>query len=127
MCYSRNAMKTSCIGLTLLLSVSVAAAQVPVEDRTSREQAIQSSQRANTAAFRELQQAQYEAKLAEQEFLNAQEAQRAAQKQADERRRELDAAKKALDAARAKEARTRKSYDEALSGVDKAWQKPPAK
>lgn len=120
-------MKTSCIGLTLLLSVSVAAAQVPVEDRTGREQAIQNSQRKTTAAFRELQQAQYEAKLAEQDFLNAQEAQRAAQKQADERRRELDAAKKALDAAKAKEARTRKSYDEALSGVDQAWQKPPAK
>lgn len=115
------------MGLTLLLSVTAAVAQAPVEDLTSREQAIQSSQRKTTAAFRELQQAQYEAKLAEQDFLNAREAQRAAQKQADERRRELDTAKKALNAARAKEARARKSYEEALSGVDQAWQKPPAK
>ena len=120
-------MRTAYISLVLLLAVPAAGAQAPVEDLTSREQAIQLGQQKAGAAFRELQQAQYEAKLAEQDYLNAEEANRAAQKQAGERKRELEAAKKALDAARAKEARARKTYDEALGGVDKAWQKPPAK
>jgi len=116
--------------LPLLASLSVpmtVQAQAPVEDLTSREQAIQRSQQKTGAAFRDLQQAQFEAKLAEQDFLNAQEAQAAAQKQADEMKRQLDAAKKALDAARSKVAQARKRYDEALGGVDSAFQKPPAK
>jgi hypothetical protein len=116
--------------LPLLAGLAVALmaqAQAPVEDLTSREQAIQRSQQNTGAAFRDLQQAQYESRLAEQDFLNAQEAQIAAQKQADEMKRQLDAAKKALDAAKAKEAQARKRYDEALGGVDKAFQKPPAK
>lgn len=113
--------------LACLAVATVAQAQAPVEDLTSREQAIQRSQQKTGAAYRDLQQAQFEAKLAEQDFLNAQEAQRAAQKQADEMKRQLDAAKKALDAARSKEAQARKRYDEALGGVDGAFQKPPAK
>lgn len=102
----------------------LAAAQAPVEDRTNREQAIQRSQQASGSAYRDLEQAQYESRLAEQEFLNAQDAQAAAQKHADEMKRQLDAAKTALDAARSKEALARKRYDEALGGVDRAFQKP---
>ncbi len=107
--------------------VSVAAAQAPVEDLTNREQAIQRSQQATGAAYRDLRQAQYEAKLAEQDFLNAQDAQHAAQRHADEMKRQLDAAKKALDAAKAKEAQARRRYDEALKGVDRAFETPSAK
>lgn len=118
-------MKAIWVGL--LLPALVASAQVPVEDLTSREQAIQRSQQRTGAAYRELRQAQYEAKLAEQDFLNAQEAHRLAQQSAEERKRQLDAAKKALDAARAKEAQARKTYDAALTGVDQAFQKPPGK
>lgn len=106
---------------------TLAAAQAPVEDLTSREQAIQRSQQKTGAAYRDLQQAQYESRLAEQDFLNAQDAQKAAQKRADEMKGQLDAAKKSLDAARSKEAAARKRYDEALGGVDRAFQKPPAK
>ena len=113
--------------MVLLLFAVASAAQAPVEDLTSREQAIQRSQQKTGAAYRDLQQAQFEAKLAGQDFLNAQEAQRAAQKQADQMKRQLDAAKKALDAARSKEAQARKRYDEALGGVDSAFQKPPVK
>ena len=104
-----------------------ALAQAPVEDLTGRDQAVQRSQLKAGAAYRALQQAQYEAKLAEQDVLNAREAQQAAQKHADEMKRQLDAATKALAAAKEKEARARKAYDEALGGVDKAFQKPPAK
>jgi len=113
--------------LILLLAAPAAMAQAPVEDLTGREQAIQRSQQRTGAAYRELQQARYEAKLAEQDFLNAQEAHSAAQKHAGEMKRQLDAAKQALDAARQKEAQTRKRYEAALSDVDKAFQKPPAK
>lgn len=119
-------MKTV-LAILMLTVVSVAAAQAPVEDLTGREQAIQRSQQATGAAYRELQQAQHDAKLALQDFLNAQEVQRAARERADEMKRQLDAAKKALDAARAREALARKRYDEALTGVDKAFQKPQAK
>ncbi|MBI2294985.1 MAG: hypothetical protein HYU76_02840 [Betaproteobacteria bacterium] len=120
-------MRTAYLGLVLLLAAPAAAAQAPVEELSGREAAIQRSQQRAGAAFRELQQVRYQAKLAEQDYLNAEEANRAAQRQAEERKRELEAAKKALDAARAKEAQARKAYDEALTGVDKAWQKPPAK
>lgn len=120
-------MRTTCLGLALSLALPAAAAQAPVEDRSERETAIQRSQQKAGAAFRELRQAQYEAKLAEQDYLNTVEAHRAAQKNAEELKRQAEAAKKALDEAKAKEARARQRYDEALGGVDKAWQPPPAK
>ena len=118
--------KTGLMILPWLVAAS-AFAQAPVEDLTSREQAIQRSQQRTGAAYRELQQARYEAKLAEQDFLNAQETHSAAQKHAGEMKRQLDAAKQALDAARQKEAQARKRYEAALSEVDRAFQKPPAK
>jgi hypothetical protein len=120
-------MKTAVIGLVLLLTAGAAAAQVPVEDRAGREQSIQSGQLRAGAAYSNLQQAQHEAKLAEQDFLSAQEAQRAAQKHAEDTKRQLDGAKKALDAARQKEAQARKAYDEALDDVDRARRRPPVK
>jgi hypothetical protein len=113
--------------VTLCGYLGAAGAQAPVQDVTGREQVIQRGQMKTGAAYRDLQQAQYESKLAEQDFLNAQDAQKAAQKQADEMRRQLDAAKKALDAAKSKEAAARKRYDGALGAVDRAFQAPPAK
>lgn len=106
---------------------TLTAAQAPVQDVTGREQSIQRNQQKAGAAYRDLQQAQYDAKLAEQDYLNAQDAHKAAQKQADEMKRQLDAARKALDAAKSREAQARKRYDAALGGVDSAFQKPPAK
>jgi len=121
-----DAMKSTCTGLALLLAAFAAAAQAQVQDR-AREQAIQSGQLRAGAAYGDLQQAQREAKRAEQEFINAQEAQRAAQKHAEDTKRQLDAAKKAVDAARQKEAQAGKAYDDALNAVDRARQPPPAK
>jgi biopolymer transport protein ExbB/TolQ len=120
-------MNARCTGMALLLAAATVMAQAPVEDLASREQAIQRSQQATGAAYRDLQQAQYESKLAEQELLNAQEADRVAQQHAQERRQQLDAAKKAHEAAKAKEAQARKRYDQALAGVDRAFEKPPVK
>jgi hypothetical protein len=113
--------------LLVLLMATPAAAQAPVEDVTGRQHAIQRSQQRAGTAYRGLQQAQYEARLAEQDFLNARDAHAAAQKQADVLGLEAEAARKALDAAKAKEARARKAYDDALTGVDEAWRLPPAK
>lgn len=113
--------------IVLLAAAPIAAAQAPAVDLTSREQAIHRSQVATGAAYRELRQAQHESKLAEQDYLNAQEADRVAQQQAQERRRQLEAAKKALDDARAREAAARKRYDEALTAVDRAFEKKPVK
>lgn len=107
--------------------VGAAGAQAPVEDLTNREQAIQRSQARTGAAYRDLQQAKYESKLAEQDFLNAQDAEKAARKQADDAKQQLDAAKRTLDAARSKEMQAQKRYDDALGGVDRAFQTPPAK
>jgi Skp family chaperone for outer membrane proteins len=117
-------MTRACLLCALALLASSAAAQV--HEGASREQAIQRGQVAAGAAYRELEQAQYEKKLAEQDVLNSQDAYQAAQRQAASRKQELDAARKALEAARAKEARTRKRYDEALADVDQAFGKPPA-
>ena len=88
---------------------------------------LQGRQQKAGAAFRELQQAQYEAKLAEQDFLNAQDAHGAAQKLVEERKRQLDAAKKTLDAGQAKVTRARKAYDDALTAVEQAFPTAPAK
>ena len=120
-------MRTAGIGLVLLLTAGTALAQAPAQDRSVREQAIQRGQQRASGAYSNLQQAQYEAKLAEQEFLNAQEAQHAAQKHAEELKLKLDGAKKALDAARQKEAQARKAYDEALDGVERARQPAPVR
>ena len=109
------------------LCLAGAQGQAPVEDLSSRDQAVQRSQLKTGAAYRELQQAQHDAKLAEQDFLNAQEAHHAARKQADEMKKQLDAASKERALAKAREARARKAYDAALGGVDKAFEKPPAK
>lgn len=118
-------MRTVCV-IPMLVVSALAAAQAPVDDLAGREQAIQRSQQNTGVAYRDLQQARYEAKLAEQDFLNAQESQRAAQQRADEAKRQLDAARKSLDSARQKEAQASKRYDEALKSVDQAFGKSPA-
>src|SRR5215470_14516054 len=106
----RNAMRSSIVGALFLLWTAATHAQAPAGDAAVGDAAIRQKQQQTTAAYRDLEKAQYEAKLAEQDFLNAREAHGAAQKQADERKKQLDAAGKALDAAKAKVARARKTY-----------------
>jgi hypothetical protein len=113
--------KASLLCALALLATS-AAAQAPVQGASGREPAIQRSQVGAGAAYRELEQAQYERKLAEQDVLNSQ----AAQQQAAELKRQLDAARKALEAAKTRESAARKRYEEALAAVDRAFGKPPA-
>lgn len=123
----RTTARLSIAGALLVALACAALAQTPAGEADKREAAIENKQRQAGTAYRELQQAQYEARLAEQDFLNAQEAQAAAQKQADARKQQLDAAKKALDTARTKVAQARQRYEATLTGVDVAFQKPPAR
>lgn len=120
-------MRLICRSLLWLLLATTAQAQGPVQDPVERERAIQRGQLRAGAAYREIQQAQYEAKLAEQDYLNAVESQHAAQKHAEDTKRQLGAATKALEAARQKEIQARKRYDEALTAVDQAFKKQPAR
>ena len=114
-----QASLTAC-ALVALLAVPLAQAQTakPVESpATEANQARLIQQQRATAAFREMQQATFEAKLAEQDVVNTQEALNATQARADLLRKELDKATQARDAAKTKEAAARKRYDEALDAV----------
>lgn len=107
------------LGALLLTS---AFAQVP--DATQSE-AVQRAQIRASAAYRELTQAEYDLKIAEQDYVNTEDAYRAATKRADDIKGELEKLKQARDAAKDREARARKAYDEALDAVEKAWGRPP--
>jgi len=109
--------------MTLALAAATAAlGQPPEGDRSA---AVQQAQIRASAAYRELQQAQYELKLAEQDYVNTQDAYRAARPPAEDIQRELAKMKKARDAARRREARARQAYEAALDAVEKAWGRPP--
>lgn len=114
------------IALASMASPAVAQKAVPVDDLTQREQVTMGQQQAGEA-YRRLQQAQYDAKLAEQDYLNTEDAYRAQQKQVDALKHQVDAAKKTLDAARAQEAAARKAYDQAVDAVDRMQRAPQPK
>lgn len=72
-------------------------AQAPVDDTRQRQDTLQRDQQRAGIAYRELQQAQYESKLAEQDLVQADGEYKAAIKRAEESKRRADAAKKAFD------------------------------
>jgi hypothetical protein len=118
-------------GLTIMLACMVSAAAqaqtpspAPVDDLSGREGAVLHSQQRAGMAYRQLQQAQYETKLAEQDYLNAEDARRLAQKRVDELRREAETAKKAFDAVKAKEAAARAAYEKEVNAVDRLHRTP---
>ncbi len=113
---------------TLAVTAAVSGfAQAPVEDVRQRKDAILDGQQKAGAAYRELQQAGYASRQAEQDFRQADADYKSAQKRADELKRVADAAKKNLDAAKAREAKIRKSYDAALNSVDQNSRSPAPK
>jgi hypothetical protein len=112
-----------------LLTTAVASslAQAPVEDTRLHQDLILQGQQKEGVAYRELQQAEYAAKQAVQEYRQADADYKAAQKRADELKRPVDAAKKNFDAAKANEATARKSYDAAVNAVDQSSRRPAQK
>ncbi len=108
-------------GLAALVAPPALHAQAqkpaPVEERsTGTASPLLLQQQRATATYRDVTQAAFESKLAEQDVLNTQDAYNAARQHADASKAELDKAVKARDAAKAKEAAARKRYDEALQG-----------
>jgi hypothetical protein len=114
------------LGLAALLLAQQALAQAPVEERRPAPDAVLDAQQKTAAAYRALTQAQYDAKLAEQDFLNAEAAYKAAQKQADASKQYLDAAKKKLDEARVRESAARKAYEQATNITDQQFRQQPS-
>jgi ABC-type transport system involved in cytochrome bd biosynthesis fused ATPase/permease subunit len=113
---------------TLLIIAAVSSlAQTPVEDVRQRQDVLLHGQQKAGLAYRELQQAEFAATQAEQDYRQADADYKTAQKRADEFKRLADAAKKNLDAAKAKEDTARKSYDAAVNAVDQSWRKPAPK
>jgi hypothetical protein len=105
----------------LLLVFSQALAQAPIEERGDTGDAVLKAQEKTAAAYRNLTRAQYEAKLAEQDFLNADAAYQPARKQADALKQSVDAAKEKLDEARARESAARKAYEQATNAADQQF------
>jgi len=115
-------MRNALLVTIALAAAAAALAQPPQGDRSG---AVQQAQMRASAAYRELEQAQYELKLAEQDYVNTQDAYRAARPPAEDIKRELAKMEKARDAARRREARARQAYEAALDAVEKAWGRPP--
>lgn len=106
-------------GLIAALASAVVSAQTlkpaPVEERSpGNAPALQLQQQRASVAYREVQQAAYESKLAEQDVLNTQDAYDATRSRADALKVDLDKAIKARAAANAREAAVRKRYEDAL-------------
>jgi hypothetical protein len=101
-------------GFAALQALSPAVAQ----DSQSTEAAVQAAQYRASAAYRALQQVRHEARFAEQDYLNAQEALRAGH-HSDTSKRAVEAGRRALDAAQAKVAAARATYEKEVDAVDR--------
>lgn len=116
-------MRARCvIGVVLCGWMAATVAQTPSKKDTGVEEragasgttpSLQQQQRVS-AAWRALTQARHDAKLAEQDYVNTQDAYVAAQKRADALKADLDKAGKAREAARAREAAANKTYEDEL-------------
>ncbi len=105
-----------CVLLAPVAACAQAQKSAPVEERSTGAAAplLLQQQRA-TVSYRDVTQAAFESKLAEQDVLNTQDAYNAARERADTLKVELDKAIKEREAAKAKEAAARKRYDESLN------------
>jgi hypothetical protein len=105
------------MGAAYLPPLALAQTQkpAPVEERSGTAASPQQLQQQRaSASYRDVTQAAFESKLAEQDVLNLQDAYNAARERADGLKAELDKALKARETARFNEAAARKRYEEAL-------------
>ncbi len=111
----------------LMLSMQCAFAQAPVVSASpEREASIGQAQRQASAAYRSLQQLQYDREQAERDVREADRDYQAELKRADEFKSRADAARKSLADMNAKEALARKNYEAAMNAVDRL-SRPAAK
>jgi hypothetical protein len=105
----------------VFLWACIAGAQTPatkgvqVEERSSAPNPSLQQQQRTSAAYRALEQARFESKLAEQDYVNGEEVYRDAQKRADALKDNLAKIAKARAAAKEKETVAAKAYDAALN------------
>ena len=100
-----------------LFAATLAHAQAP-------DDALQRGQVKAGAAYRELLNAEFARKQAEDEYRQADASHKAAQTRSDELKGQTEAAQTKFDAAKAREAAARKTYEAAVEAVDKI--PPPA-
>ena len=105
--------------LLLTMATTAGYAQAPVDDTRQRRDTLQRDQQKAGAAYREMQQAEFAAKRADEDFRQADADYKAAQTRADELKRHADTAKKNLDTGHAKAEQARKSYDAAVDAVER--------
>jgi predicted nucleic acid-binding Zn-ribbon protein len=105
--------------LLLTMATTAGYAQAPVDDARQRQDTLQRDQQKAGAAYREMQQAEFAAKRADEDFRQADADYKAAQTRADELKRHADTAKKNLDTGHAKAEQARKSYDAAVDAVER--------
>jgi chromosome segregation ATPase len=121
MCRAHRVLTVCALALTAALAALTPAhaqsdKQNPSESAKAGQARLQQQQRV-TAAYRELEQAQFESRRAEQDVLNTEDAYNTARGRAEALKNDLDKFNKARDAAKAREAAARKRYDEALNAV----------
>ena len=113
-------LATMACGLAALVAPLSAVAQAqkpaPVEDRsTGTASPLLLQQQRATVTYREVTQAAFESKRAEQDVLSTQDSYNAARERADALKIELDKAIAVRDVAKVKEAAARKRYDAVLN------------
>lgn len=96
----------------------------PVQSAAPAGSTLEQRQQRTGAAYRDMQQARHEKRLAEQDLLNAQAAYEAAQKNAAALKHELDGARKAYAAAEAREKKSAQAYEAGLKSVDEVFRNP---
>jgi hypothetical protein len=117
------------LSIFVIWACSVVLMQAPgfalAQATQNAEAALQAARFRAGEAYRHLQQAQYKAKLAEQDYLNAQEAQRVAQN-SEASKSAVESTKRALDVEQAKVAAARKAYEKEVNAVDRLHKQPAA-
>lgn len=120
------------LGATLILAAATCAVSaqqhIPVEKLgAEREQAVTSAQYRAGRAYRQLEDARHQARLAEQDVLNLEDAYQRRMRETEELKRRLEGANQALAEARANETAARQAYEKALQDVDAARGTGPGK
>ena len=118
---TRSFLVLACAGLALTgCAARSTPPEVPVASASATRGTLEQRQRQTSVAYRDLQQARYEKRLAEQDVLNAQSA-------FDTAQRTLDAAKKSLAAATAREKKAADAYEAGLRAVDESFRTPASR
>jgi chromosome segregation ATPase len=108
---------TSLIAFSVMAQVPSPSSNVTIEDRSGEVINLQQQQRRVSAAYEQMKKAQYEGRMATQEFQNAQENFLITQKKADDLKAELEKLTARREAAEQKRVAAEKEYDTQLNAI----------